>query len=65
MTDGFFNHGLAGVWALRLRCEAAGPCNPSRLASVARSTVHQVDDRRAVSRLQPFDRLVDRAMTPT
>jgi putative ABC transport system permease protein len=65
VTDGFFNHGLAGIWAVRLRCEAEGACDPARLANTARATVQELDPRLAVSRLQPFSRLVDRAMTAT
>jgi predicted permease len=65
VTDGFFNHGLAGIWAVRLRCEARGPCDPSRLANAARAAVLELDPRLAVSRMQPFTRLVDRAMTAT
>ena len=65
VTDGFFNHGLAGIWAVRLRCEAEGACDPAQLANTARATVQELDPRLAVSRLQPFSRLVDRAMTAT
>ena len=65
VTDGFFNHGLASVWALRMRCAESGSCDPSRLANAARTAVQQLDSRVAVSRIQPFDRLVDRAMTAT
>jgi putative ABC transport system permease protein len=65
VTDGFFNHGLAGIWAVRLRCESGGPCDPSRLTTAAREAVHGLDSRLAVSRMQPFSRIVDRAMTGT
>jgi predicted permease len=65
VTDGFFNHGLAGIWAVRLRCEAGASCDPTRLANAARSAVHDLDSRLSVARMQPLSRLVDRAMTST
>ena len=65
VTDGFFNHGLAGIWAIRLRCEAEGPCDPTRLGNAARTAVNGLDARLSVSRMQPLSRLVDRAMTST
>jgi putative ABC transport system permease protein len=65
VTDGFFNHGQAGSWAVRLRCERGAPCDPSRLASAAREAVHGLDSRLSVSRMQPLGRLVERAMTST
>jgi predicted permease len=65
VTDGFFNHGLAGIWAVRLRCAAGGSCDPSRLSNSAREVVQRLDSRIAVSRMQPHSRLVDRAMTST
>jgi predicted permease len=65
VTDGFFNHGFAGNWAVRVRCEPDQPCDPTRLAAQARAVVRELDPRLAVSRMQPFADLVDRAMTPT
>jgi putative ABC transport system permease protein len=65
VTDGFFNHGLAGIWAVRLRCESGGSCDPARLTAATRQAVHELDARVAVSRVQPFTRVVDRAMTGT
>jgi putative ABC transport system permease protein len=65
VTDGSFFHGFAGTWAVRLRCVEAAPCDPSQLASGARSVVAELDPLLAVSQVQPYSRLVDRAMTPT
>ncbi|HEU4996688.1 MAG TPA: ABC transporter permease [Gemmatimonadaceae bacterium] len=65
LTDAFFGHGVAGTWALRLRCQPGEPCDPTRLASAARNVVSELDPKLAVSNLQPYTRLVDRAMTPT
>jgi putative ABC transport system permease protein len=65
VTDGFFNHGLAASWAVRLRCDAGTRCDPSRLSNAAREAVHGLDSRLSVSRMQPLGRLVDRAMTST
>jgi putative ABC transport system permease protein len=65
VTDGFFNHGFAGVWAVRVQCAAGQSCDPTRLATAARAAVHELDPRLSVSRMQPFTRLVDRAMTST
>jgi putative ABC transport system permease protein len=65
LPDGFFGHGVAGNWAVRLRCAADAPCDPSRLAPTARSVVAELDPKLSVANLQPFSKLVDRAMTPT
>ena len=65
VTDGFFNHGVAAFWAVRMQCATRGPCNPSRVANAARTAVHDLDSRLSVSRMEPLSRLVDRAMTST
>jgi putative ABC transport system permease protein len=65
LPDGFFNHGLAGNWVVRLRCGAGERCDPSRVGASARAAVAELDSRLAVSRMQPYERLVDRARTPT
>jgi putative ABC transport system permease protein len=65
VPDGFFGHGLAGTWAVRLACEPGRPCDPTRLAATARSAVAELDPKLPVSGMQPYTDLVDRAMTPT
>ena len=65
LPDGFFNHGVANEWALRMRCSPGTTCDPTTLAAHARAIVADLDSRLAVSRMQPFTRLVDRAMAPT
>jgi predicted permease len=65
VTDGFFNHGFANTWAVRLRCAPDQSCDPSRLTSAARTAVNNLDGRLSVSRIQPYDRLMERAMTST
>ena len=65
VTDGFFNHGFASIWAVRVKCGPGQSCDPTRLTSAARTAVSNLDARLSVSRMQPYDRLVDRAMTAT
>ena len=65
VPDGFFGHGVAGNWAVRLKCEAGAACDPSRLSATARNVVAELDPKLSVANMQPFSRLVDRAMTPT
>ena len=65
VPDGFFGHGVAGTWAVRLRCDENISCDPTRLSAPARNVVAELDPKLSVANLQPFSRLVDRAMTPT
>jgi predicted permease len=65
LPDGFYGHGLAGNWAVRLRCTPGETCDPARLSSTARNVVAELDPKLSVANVQPFSRLVDRAMTPT
>jgi putative ABC transport system permease protein len=62
LPDGFFGFGATNNWVVR--CASAG-CDPSQLASAARNVVTELDPRLSVSKMQPYSRLVDRAMTPT
>ena len=50
---------------MRVTCEPDGPCDPTRVSAAARAAVTELDPRLAVARMQPYSRLVDRAMTPT
>jgi putative ABC transport system permease protein len=65
VTEGSFFHGFAGTWVVRLRCAEGATCDPSQLSSGARSAVAELDPLLAVSAMQPYRQLVDRAMTPT
>jgi putative ABC transport system permease protein len=65
LPDGFFGGGAANTWAVRIACREGEPCNPARLAASARNVVSELDPKLSVSEMQPYSRLVDRAMTPT
>jgi putative ABC transport system permease protein len=65
LPDGFFGHGAAGTWAVRLNCAPGQSCDPTRLASAARNAVAELDPKLSVANVRPYTELVDRAMTPT
>ncbi|HSA57496.1 MAG TPA: ABC transporter permease [Gemmatimonadaceae bacterium] len=65
LPDRFFGGNGVGTWMVRMTCRPGEACDPARLASAARHVVAELDPRLAVSRMQPYTRLVDRAMTPT
>jgi predicted permease len=65
LPDGFFNHGPANAWVVRVSCREGESCDPTRIAGAARNVVAELDPRLSVSNVQPFSTLVDRAMTPT
>lgn len=65
LPDRFFGGDGVGTWAVRMACRPGAACDPSRLASAARGVVAELDPRLAISRMQPYAHLVDRAMTPT
>ncbi|MGH7636651.1 MAG: ABC transporter permease [Gemmatimonadaceae bacterium] len=52
-------------WVIRVRCTAGEPCDPTRVAGAARNVVNELDPKLSVDGVQPYSRLVDRAMTPT
>jgi putative ABC transport system permease protein len=52
-------------WVIRVRCTTGEPCDPTRVAGAARNVVNELDPKLSVSDVQPYSRLVDRAMTPT
>jgi putative ABC transport system permease protein len=65
LPDGFFGHGAAGNWLVRMNCREGQTCNPSQLASAARAAVADLDPKLSVADMRPWSQLVDRAMTPT
>jgi len=65
LTDGFFGHGNIGKWAVRVNCAAGQRCDPTRISSAVRSVVTAVDARVPIAQVQPYEAIVDRAMTPT
>ena len=62
LPDGFFGFGALNNWVVRC---ASADCDPALLASAARNVVAELDPRLSVSKMQPYSRLVERAMTPT
>jgi putative ABC transport system permease protein len=65
LPDGFFGHGFARNWVVRMKCATGERCDPSRLASAARNVVAELDPKLSIGNMQPYERLVERAMTPT
>ena len=65
LPEGFFGFGAANNWVIRVRCTEGEPCDPTRVAGAARGVVNELDPRLSVADVQPYSRLVDRAMTPT
>lgn len=65
LTDGFFGHGTVGTWQVRVRCTEGRRCDPTRVVTDIQKAVAQVDPKLAVARIEPYQALIDRAMTPT
>ena len=65
LPTGFFGHPVPNSWVVRVRCVAGQECDPARITSQVRAAVNELDPRLPVSRVQPMQALVDRAMTPT
>ena len=65
LTDGFFQHGAVGNWAVRVNCAPGQSCDPTRIASNVRKVITDIDPKVAIAEMKPLQALVDRAMTPT
>jgi putative ABC transport system permease protein len=65
LPDGFFGHGAASNWLVRMNCREGSTCNPAQLASAARNAVAELDPKLSVADVRPWSQLVERAMTPT
>jgi putative ABC transport system permease protein len=59
VTDGFFGHGAANRWALRVATD------PAALAPQVRAVVAELAPNAPVAQLQPMSAFVERAMAPT
>ena len=64
LPENFFGF-PANNWVIRLRCVEGADCDPTHIASAARNVVKELDPLLSVADVQPYSRLVDRAMTPT
>jgi predicted permease len=65
LPDGFFGHGVASNWLVRMNCRDGSTCNPAQLAAAARNAVAELDPKLSVADMRPWSQLVERAMTPT